>query len=423
VISNAKTAREFTAAATCTNGKLTADWRVSLTLDEPIAVGQGTQLVVNGISEEETVISGDGTTLLFTVQTGAALELDSLTLSRGFISTPGGGAVFLAEASLLKASRVRFIHNSSGEVGGAVLAQSQSVVSFDNCVFTNNTAGEGGACFLTDTSTVVTSTVFSNNTAQRTTAGAILQNGGSLVLTDSELLDNSAAVVGGAIHLSSDTGEGSLTVSGSRFIGNAAVAGGGAVVNSNGRSTLLNCSISSNAALAITGASTNTIAAPGCGGAVLSVLGTAVITSCNFPENTAAARGGSLYSIAGTLNATDCSFDRNSAADAGGAVAIPYYDPLAAPPARRLLAVADAVTVLQLQQLRQLRRQQSQTVLLHLTRCTFAGNTAATGGALYTGENSLIDSCEFNDNSASVSGGADYYATGSDDTPTGSFAE
>jgi predicted outer membrane repeat protein len=86
-------------------------------------VGQGTQLIVKGSLEDEVVISGDGTTQLFTVQTGAALELDSITLCRGVSAAERlGGAVFLADLSSLRAIRVRFEDNIAADSGGAIYA-------------------------------------------------------------------------------------------------------------------------------------------------------------------------------------------------------------------------------------------------------------------------------------------------------------
>jgi predicted outer membrane repeat protein len=116
--------------------------------------------------------------------------------------------------------------------------------------------------------------------------------------------------------------------------------------------------------------------------------------------------------------ATDCSFDRNTAVDTGGAVGVVYAFAVAAQKPPPLPPTTGLVRADNQQQQQQQQQTEELIVILQLTRCTFAGNTAATGGALYTGENSLIDSCAFSDNSASVSGGADYYATGSDDTPT-----
>jgi predicted outer membrane repeat protein len=413
VISNAKSARDFTAAAACTNGKLTAEWRVSLTLKAPIVVGQGTQLSIEGPRENTVMISGDGSIQLFIVKTGAALELDSLTLSKGRSKAlaSGGGAVFLDVSSFFTASRVRFEENFSAGTGGAILALAQSVVALERCMFSNNTANEGGACYFIEVSATLSSTLVANNRAQR--GGGILQTGGSVIITNSELLNNTAAALGGAI---SQTFESSLIVSGSHFTGNTA-SSGGALYKFTGRSTLLECTFSSNAALASTPGRqsdrTSVLLAPGCGGALALKSGTTNITSCSFADNSAVASGGGLCCSECTVTATGCSFEHNSAADTGGAVAVPYYDPLAQQPFRRLLPVTDDVTVLQLRQL-QLQTQAA----LRLTRCTLAGNAAATGGALYTAGNSVLDSCVFSDNIASVSGGAEFYATGAVDTPT-----
>jgi predicted outer membrane repeat protein len=436
VISNAKSARDFTAAATCTNGKLTADWRVSLTLDAPIVVGQGTQLLVKSTLEDNIIISGDGTIQLFTVQTGAALELDSLTLGRGSSKAGSGGAVFLADSSSVRATQVRFVDNSAlADSGGAIYASPNTTVAIERCSFLNNTAEygagllslgtnlsindsefsfnkafEGAAVSCGAATATIINTVFNSNTADAS-AGAISLSDGNMTVTSSTFTSNTAGTIGGAItHVF-----GEQHIIDCEFTGNTAGTGG-VLYRVTGTTSIANSRFTSNtAAVSKTGVSTNSgyDVNPGIGGALALTQGSTVLNNCAFTLNSATATGGSISSTFGTVTAADCSFDRNTAVDTGGAVAVVYAFAVAAqappplPPTGRLL---------------QFGKQQQQTeqlvVILQLTRCTLAGNTAATGGALYTGENSVIDSCKFSDNSASVSGGADYYAKGSDDVPT-----
>jgi predicted outer membrane repeat protein len=446
VISNAKAAQEFTAAATCTNGKLTADWRVSLTLGKPIAVGKGTQLIVKGNSEEETVISGDGTTQLFTVQTGAALELDSLTLRRGVSAADGlGGAVFLADSSSLKAIRVRFEDNIAADSGGAIYASPKTAVAIERCFFSNSTAEYGAGVLSLGAVLSINDSEFSLN---RAFEGAAISCGAAIATITSTVFDsNSADASAGAISLS----DGNMTVTGSSFTGNTASTIGGAITHVFGDQQIINCEFTANTAstggvlyrfsgstsIADSRFTSNTAAVsgngisaktgfdvePGFGGALALTQGSTTLNNCAFKLNSAAAVGGGISSTFGTVSATGCSFDRNTAVDTGGAVAVVYAFAVAAqkppplPPTTGLVR-ADDHHHRQQQQQKQQQQTEELIVILQLTRCTFAGNTAATGGALYTGENSLIDSCEFSDNSATISGGADYYATGSDDTPT-----
>ena len=111
-----------------------------------------------------------------------------------------------------------------------------------DCVFDKNTASgkgnmtpnnnNGAAIEVTDTNKaiagIITGSNFTNNKAQY--GGAIDICEGNIKITDSEFVNNSADVEGGAIDISTVKGNPEVSISGSKFINNSA-SYGGAIVN------------------------------------------------------------------------------------------------------------------------------------------------------------------------------------------------
>ena len=111
-----------------------------------------------------------------------------------------------------------------------------------DCVFDKNTASgkgnmtpnnnNGAAIEVTDTNKaiagIITGSNFTNNKAQY--GGAIDICEGNIKITDSEFVNNSADVEGGAIDINTVKGNPEVSISGSKFINNSA-SYGGAIVN------------------------------------------------------------------------------------------------------------------------------------------------------------------------------------------------
>ena len=111
-----------------------------------------------------------------------------------------------------------------------------------DCVFDKNTASgkgnmtpnnnNGAAIEVTDTNKAIVGTItgsnFTNNKAQY--GGAIDICEGNIKITDSEFVNNSADVEGGAIDINTVNGNPEVSISGSKFINNSA-SYGGAIVN------------------------------------------------------------------------------------------------------------------------------------------------------------------------------------------------
>ena len=144
------------------------------------------------------------------------------------------------DVNTLTVSGSTFKENGGLYGAGIFVWGSDFIVS--DCVFDKNTASgkgnmtpnnnNGAAIEVTDTNKAIAGTItgskFINNKAQY--GGAIDICEGNIKITDSEFVNNSADVEGGAIDINTVNGNPEVSISGSKFINNSA-SYGGAIVN------------------------------------------------------------------------------------------------------------------------------------------------------------------------------------------------
>ena len=181
---------------------------------------------------------------------GAIATIGDATISDSyFVNNAGrwGGAITTSGALIagddvntLTVSGSTFKENGGLYGAGIFVWGSDFIVS--DCVFDKNTASgkgnmtpnnnNGAAIEVTDTNKVIAGTItgskFINNKAQY--GGAIGICEGNIKITDSEFVNNSADVEGGAIDINTVNGNPEVSISGSKFINNSA-SYGGAIVN------------------------------------------------------------------------------------------------------------------------------------------------------------------------------------------------
>ena len=181
---------------------------------------------------------------------GAIATIGDATISDSyFVNNAGrwGGAISTAgyllagdDVNTLTVSGSTFKENGGLYGAGIFVAGSDFTVS--DCVFDKNTAfgkgdmtpnnNNGAAIEVTDTNKAIAGTItgskFINNKAQY--GGAIDICEGNIKITDSEFVNNSADVEGGAIDINTVNGNPEVSISGSKFINNSA-SYGGAIVN------------------------------------------------------------------------------------------------------------------------------------------------------------------------------------------------
>ena len=182
---------------------------------------------------------------------GAVTSLGKTIISQNsyFVNNSGrwGGAITTSGSSLpgkkvneLSISDSTFSKNG-GLYGAGIFIQG-SEFSITSCVFDSNTASgkgnmtpndnNGAAIEVTNTDKAITGTIykstFTNNKAQY--GGAIDICAGTIKITNSKFINNSADVEGGAIDINALNGNPKVTISGSKFINNSAPLGG-AILN------------------------------------------------------------------------------------------------------------------------------------------------------------------------------------------------
>ena len=270
------------------------------------------------------------------VYVNSALTLENCIFINNTAVNHGGAVVLNGAANI---SYSKFINNSAKQAAGALYninagTGSKAGGTISYCEFTNNTAAtNGGASYLTPTQTTVTYCNFTGNTA--TTGGAIYNYHRQLITTYCNYDNNRASGEGGAVYIYSYNANYQSTITGCNFTSNSGTIGGAvrtrgtlAITNShfiNNTATTGNggaCSIYSWNVIT-NGATTNNCyfennTAKTDGGAVYS-LGTYTVTSSNFTNNSAA-NGGAVYSTGAALTInTNSKFANNSAVN-GGAV-------------------------------------------------------------------------------------------------------
>ena len=182
---------------------------------------------------------------------GAVTSLGKTIISQNsyFVNNSGrwGGAITTSGSSLpgKKVNELRISDSTfskNGGLYGAGIFIQGSKFSITSCVFDSNTASgkgnmtpndnNGAAIEVTNTDKAITGTIykstFTNNKAQY--GGAIDICAGTIKITNSKFINNSADVEGGAIDINTLNGNPKVTISGSKFINNSAPRGG-AILN------------------------------------------------------------------------------------------------------------------------------------------------------------------------------------------------
>jgi predicted outer membrane repeat protein len=349
---------------------LAANGTYTLTVADNSTVGNGNNIDANGLpivsvdGGHSLTVNGDGATItrfnnnnsyrFFSVDSGAQLTLNALSLTNGGQLTAGAlynrqGTVNLNDCKLL---------NNSGNDGGAIrnIASSSAAATLNltDCTLSSNGGNRGGAIYNdgggtdlshggsgggTATATLTRCTLDHNSTVGA--GGAIFNNsnasGNALLNLDTCTIDsnfNRLVNGGGIYNAGGGTGDATVEMTNCTLSNNytentggtTTGSGGGALYvdgefnNSSGGQTKLdvaNCTFSHNSTLKN-------------GGAVYSntpAYGTVVpltFSNCTFSDNSAETDGGAIYHLSHSLNLdlVNCTFVNNSAATAGGVGAV-----------------------------------------------------------------------------------------------------
>jgi hypothetical protein len=298
-------------AALAGGGTVTVACSGVITLSSTITIAADT--TVDG-SGQEVTISGNDAVRVFTVGSGATLNLDRLTIANGNAREVfHGGGIYLDNGTV-NVSNTTFANNHARR-GGAIYNYSGEI-SVNNAILSGNSAAIGGAIFNDIGTVIVSNSTFSPNYSEGS-GGGIKNYNGTLIVTNTTFSGVNSGGNGGAIDNS-----GTLSLSNSTFLGNSASGSssslGGAICNCGGTATMRNCTISGNRA--------------GSGGGILN-WGRLIVINSTFSDNHAPGScdpycyydGGGIANVGGgTVTVSNSTFLANSA-HTGGAINNYYW--------------------------------------------------------------------------------------------------
>ena len=381
-----------------------------------LKVSNNNKLILKNINFIDGVVTGNvggainfntvsNTILLncnFSHFSGKALRFDGVTDNITFIDCDfegctdsyfGGAILFNGATTNIHFNQCDFSNNVvTSNTGGDVAFRSVTGVSFNECTFKDSRASSNGGAICVYTSAndvVVTSCNFTNCHAGGT-GGAISfqrQTGSvnNIIIRDCNFTDCRASGHSGSIHINAASSNGNCEISDCNFINSYSGSSGGAINVRGGHDfNIKNCNFYN-----CTGSYN--------GGAIELYSRDSCVENCNFTNNTITGTVGNnptgiggaivLYSGANNVTIAHCNFINNSATD-------PHRSGVSTSNSIAGGAIGSA---------------NNNCLYTNITDCTFIGNSAPHGGAIYYfSSNTTINNCEFYNNTASLEGGAVY---------------
>ncbi|MBN1910184.1 MAG: right-handed parallel beta-helix repeat-containing protein [Pirellulales bacterium] len=382
--------------------------------------------------------------------------VDDVTLYGGF----AGGETTLSERDWSA-----HVVTLSGEIGtpGSIFSKANTVVycsdgvesGLDGVLITGGNANlstndypqgvVGGGIYNAGTLTLTNSIVLGNSAAF---GGGGIYNAGVLTLTNSEISDNLTAEIGGGIWNESGTlsitnstvskniadndgggifNEGILDLAGSTLTNNAGESGGALCCSGSGTLAVMDCTFSDNSAdraagiwsdfsfLEVTNSIFSGNSALSCGGIFNDDSGTLLVTNCEFLDNSADS-GGGIHND-GVVIITDCLFHDNDGSGIynDGELSLTNSTLTGNTNSGINNSSSGTLSVSNSTLSDNDGSGISSRGALTVTDSTFAGNSTSLGGGIYSTGTLTVVNSTFAGNSASGSGGGIYhYGSGSD---------
>ncbi len=328
-------------------------------------------IVIIGNDTSNTKIDGNNMSAIFDISTGANVIIKALTLQRGNLNNSISGVVDnCGTLSMVKVRVTKNVFSGSGVAG--VNNNAGAYCKLEDCKITHN-GGRNATTLLNNygANLIIVNSEISHNQGK---PGAIA-SGGNLEIRLCTLDSNQASSFGGAI-----LSLGHLRIDSCNFRGNNTDGDGGAIYtvdtceslsNTSGTCVTSNVSVISNSMFSFN-------QAEGSGGAIYQSSGKIMIEDSKFDTNATDYNGGALY-LKGRSTVLSSTFFKNACGGNGGGI----YKP---------------------------------SGKLMIDGSTFEGNksgfTHQGGGALYTGDSSIISNSTFLKNDGAERAGAIYQDTG-----------
>jgi hypothetical protein len=256
-------------------------------------------------------LSGNNSSRIFTIDPGATLTLNNLTLTKGYAASGDGGAIYALGNLNINGSKFLDNQTSLNGNGGAII--SFGVLNISNSEFAYNKAASGGALYPTGATavTTITGSNFHDNQAIGFTygwGGAIYLSAGASVTIHSSSLSKNSAQHGGAIYAYQTTSSTLLTVTDkSALYTNSATMNGGGINADHATVVITHAFISNNSAIK--------------GGGIYLETATAGLTNSTLGYNTANIGGGISISEFSAADLKNVTLFGNRAISSGGGIA------------------------------------------------------------------------------------------------------
>ena len=156
-------------------------------------------------------ISGEGTSRALNVGAGSVVSLDSLSITGGD-SDQGGG---IYNAGILDLSRLTLFGNNASDEGGAIYNAGGATLTATNCTLVNNSAMDGGAIYADISSTAILQHCTITDNSANDSGGGLFSNDSSMTLENTIVAQNTASTSGSDIQKVGSN----LTSSGTNLIG------------------------------------------------------------------------------------------------------------------------------------------------------------------------------------------------------------
>lgn len=294
---------------------------------------------------------------------------------KGYMTSSGatlGGGIYVNSGTLIMEGGAiagnQTVSGKATDYGGGVYINGGSFQMKGGLIAGNYTSGQGGGVAvkkLTVFSMTGNSPMIAYNYAGVNGGGVVIESYNNSYMQTGSIINNTANS-GGGIFLSND---GVFNITGGKVDNNTATSSGGGIYEYNGTMEISGASISGNTASAH-------------GGGIYLSTGKNVLNNVTMNGNKCVQNGGAVFTGEGTyFNATSVNFTNNVATNStssfGGAI---YYNTASS-----------------------------------ISNCTFTGNKAAGGAALYTAVSDAkisVSGTTIKSNTAYVQGGAIYQAEG-----------
>ena len=303
-----------------------------------LSVTKSLEIVGQGATAGDTIINGGNNARLFNISSGTT-TFSNLTLQNGQPSSGhGGGINATGSASVVLDNAIVRNNVSPGHGGAVALAGGSLTIQNGTEISGNSAASNGGGVYSNNGAVTLTDSIVAQNTAANGGGLALNQPRATLIVNNSQILDNSGTAPGpnsfpgGGILIMN----GSATINSGTISGNTAFRGAGLMLN-NGEAIINDGLITDNesdyggavyvrqssALLTINGGSitaNRSVAAIFGGGAFYIFQGQVVQNGGEITNNTAVNYGGAMEVRFGSFTMNGGTISGNSAGSMGGAI-------------------------------------------------------------------------------------------------------